>query len=79
MIRKHFEYGLFKIEKSAHLFLLRFYYSFVIMMYNINYDMYIILNGFLIPKRKDRRFQVYDYFAWLELILFIQVKLWEKG
>lgn len=29
-------------------------------------------------KRKDRRFQVYEYFAWLELILFIQVKLWER-
>lgn len=29
-------------------------------------------------KIKDRRFHVYDYFAWLELILFIHMKLWER-
>lgn len=46
MIHKHFEYDLFKIEKSARLLLQRFYYSFVIVMYDINYDMYIILYGF---------------------------------
>lgn len=59
MIHRHFEYDLFKIEKSAHLLLLRFYYSFVIMTYNINYDMFHHIKWFLIiPKEKieDSRF-----------------------
>lgn len=46
MIPQTFEYNLFQIEKSARLLLQRFYYSFVIVMYDINYDMYIILYGF---------------------------------